>query len=78
MKKKISYRCVTTSLFHKIFLNDILHVAFKKSKLVAINTWIENKNYYIKINLGKTFTQLEYDDRGKWMEVLKLLNDVCD
>lgn len=60
-----------------ILIDDILHIFINKRELVGINSWRHNNtDYKIEICFKNADPMLvEYDNREKWGQVLKLLND---
>jgi hypothetical protein len=60
----------------RIFINNTLHVYILKENLLAINSFNNAENdYSIQINFKSNNTIfLQYDNKQKWVAVLKELN----
>lgn len=63
-----------------IKFNGLLHVTFKRSNLISIQSWRQGENnYYIEylFNEGNPLLT-DYDSKEKWEEILKELEKVLD
>lgn len=59
----------------KIYVNEVLHLSFFKTKKVTIESWIEGAGHYIiEINTGDVLLLCEYDSPEKWKAVLEALD----
>jgi hypothetical protein len=64
----------------KIYINDLIHITFRVSDLVGIQSWLdgsENVKYTIEYTLkGGVVILSEYFVREKWIKILQLLDTV--
>lgn len=60
-----------------IFINDTLHIHFKKREFIGLQSWKHNDmDYKIELYFKCAYpVLLEYDSRHKWEQVLKALNE---
>jgi len=64
--------------YHKIFINNKLHLAFKGYD--SLHSYIEEskvndfKMWYIELAINSTVLKLEYDSEVKWLSVLEIFN----
>ncbi len=59
----------------RIFINNTLHVYILKENLLAINSFNNAENdYSIQIHFKSNTILLQYDNKQKWVAVLKELN----
>lgn len=67
---------ITSNISHasvKIFVNEILHIHFVRSKFVGLSSWqyeTEDGMYYIEIVLDGGNMTVDYDRRDMWVEIL--------
>lgn len=57
----------------KIFVNDILHIQFERTRFIGISSWqyeTENGLYYIEIVLDGGIISTDYDKREMWIAIL--------
>ncbi len=63
--------------FAKIYVDEILHLAFRHEKLQCIQSWVDTGKWCIEIYLkGEDPILMEYDEVEKWKQMLKLLDKV--
>lgn len=63
----------------KIYINGLVHISLKKSKVLGYQSWTETKalySYYIRFYLDGGNILATYDDKEKWQEILILLNTI--
>ena len=62
----------------RIYINDVVHVSFKKSELLGIQAWIEDSStnvYWIRYYLnGKKDIKCAYWEPDNWSTIMKLLD----
>lgn len=59
----------------KIYFNGLLHLHLKLNDLVGIQSWIHGeKEYYIEYTFKEGKVTSAYEDRGRWEEVLAILD----
>lgn len=60
----------------KIYIGNIVHLAFVRREVVGFQSWRSNGSFTIQITFrgGATIT-LEYDDYMKWKRVVELIED---
>ena len=61
----------------RIYINDIVHVSFKKSELLGIQAWIEGSStnvYWIKYYLTGGNIKSAFWEPEQWTEIMKLLD----
>ena len=66
-----------TSQFVKLFINDLIHVSFKKNELYGFQSYIEGygcKKYFIILYLERGKIKLEYDNWELWERILREFN----
>lgn len=68
--KKVTYDLT------KVYFGTVLHVAFVRREVVALQTWKSSGMYSIEITFrdGATLTT-EYDERWKWEKIVSLIED---
>lgn len=69
--------CKSDSEDIRIYIDDVLHIRFPRDKNVKIQSWLEGhtKTYIIKIWCVNHSDVFVYDDKKKWKEILKLLDE---
>lgn len=74
---KNTYNLTFQNGYIKIYINDLLHVYFKSSNLVHIQTWVADSKFAIEYTFreGENLFS-EYDEIDKWKEVIKLLDKI--
>lgn len=61
--------------YTKIYVNNLLHVAFLEEELQGLQSWKEGKSWWkIEIYLTSRTIKLAYDREDKWKAVLHVLN----
>lgn len=61
--------------YFRVYINDLIHVALKRSTIIGVNTWTESeKQYFIEYTLVGGVVKCEYDSEDKWTAVLNELN----
>lgn len=58
----------------RIFIDNILHLSFKKDSLIGIQSWVEENKYCIEYYLVNGSILSEYDSVVKWKLILKELS----
>lgn len=60
----------------KIYVNDILHIHFRREKFIGLQSWRYEKEemFYIEINLTDGVMTCDYDRSDMWTEILTELN----
>jgi len=53
----------------RVYINDALHLDFRRSTYRGMQTWLWAANYKIEIYLAGATIPLEYTDEGLWREV---------
>lgn len=74
----IDITCKSDSEDLRIYLNNKLHIYFKKYEFIGLQSWYENETsckieFYFK-NSNLNF-YIAYDAFDKWSKVLELLNN---
>lgn len=58
----------------KVYIDNKLHIAFKKEDFIGLQSWIENKDsFYIEIYTTKLI-KVWYKNRSLWEEILKVID----
>jgi hypothetical protein len=66
---------VSNTDFIRIFINNTLHIFIVKENLLAINSFNNAENdHSIQIHFKTNTILLQYDNKQKWINVLKELN----
>lgn len=66
-----------SNLYCKIYINNTLHLYFKRQDFVGIQSWIDKqKSLFIEFYFKDNRILCEYDSIEKWTEILKLLNQI--
>ena len=71
------------SRFTKIYINDILHLAIDRSKLIGLQTWKNDTNnvsvYYVEFYFdGEKSIRSEYNEIDKFKKIMELLDNALD
>jgi len=67
---------ITSHISHasiKVFINEILHIQFARSRFVGLSSWQYEKEgglYYIEVVLDGGVVNVDYDRRDIWLGVL--------
>jgi len=73
-----SFRLSKKGEFYRIFINGHLHLAVRKSDVIAVQSWIATGTtdcpYTIEFYLKSGNIKLEYDTEEKWKEILTLVD----
>lgn len=74
-------RIAQTFGYVKLYFGEVLHLAFLRDEVVALQTWRVTRNSKLCVELtmrdGACVT-CEYDSREKWAEVIALLDGVIE
>lgn len=56
----------------RVYINDLLHIDFRRSAFCGLNTWLWPKNYKIEIILAGAYQsmRMEYDKHEIFVAVL--------
>jgi hypothetical protein len=75
---KFNVKLVTKNDWFTIYINNVVHVKIRQTKLMGIQSWVDSVNGYC-INVYLTegpVVSLEYDSANKWLKVLKLFESI--
>lgn len=69
--------CKSDSEDIRIYINGILHIRIPRDKNIKIQSWLEDhtKTCIIEIWCANHSDVFVYDDKKKWKEILKLLDE---
>lgn len=63
----------------KIYINDVLHIHYKRDKFVSLQSWQyeSEQMFYIEVILDGDVMTCDYDNRTLWTGILAELNKAC-
>lgn len=73
---KVTSKCSFGAI--RIYINDILHIRYPKSKSIRIQSWVDGDRkpkYKIEIRCKDWHDEYHYENRTTWESVLKLLDE---
>ena len=80
----VAIKVVSTDRDIRIYLDDLLHVAFSRTEIDAIHSYIDDRpaepwpefknRYVIKFITTRSYFETEYEDRQVWEGILKELD----
>lgn len=60
----------------KVYINKLLHICILNNQFVGFNSYEKNSGSYVIVFITKTNKfKVEYDQRDKWVSVLKELEN---